>query len=212
MSCGVYTIIHHDSLKMYVGKGQKQVDGWCDRWTAHMKGGSESLISSAIQAHGVAAFTFGWIEDGLTDAPACATEIRWIAFWKTNVKRHGHEFGFNRSDGGEGASYDHQGSMMKWYWKACSVIDDACVLGETSVKIASSRYQHSVAAGTVQRYVKKNGHPRFKAHLNWLGKKRHLGTFDSEDEARAAIALHQQRREHWRISVPVPGTKPHSHP
>lgn len=98
---GVYAIINNVNLKMYVGKGVQNSDGTCDRWNDHMK--SDWLIGRALRKYGVDGFTFGWLSvEPLTEQEALEVEVKQIAFWKTNVNVHGHDFGYNQTIGGDG--------------------------------------------------------------------------------------------------------------
>jgi hypothetical protein len=62
------------------------------------------LIGKALRKYGQENFIFGWIEFNLTEKAANELEIKQIAFWKTNIYRHGNDFGYNMTDGGEGTS------------------------------------------------------------------------------------------------------------
>lgn len=105
---GVYWIVNNPGGKAYIGKGRVRADGTCDRWTVHMHPDETSLIAHALRKHGRDAFTFGWLVEGLTEAESLVEEQRCIAFWLTNVHRHGRTYGYNETDGGEGMSgYRH---------------------------------------------------------------------------------------------------------
>lgn len=57
-----------------------------------------------MRKHGIHNFYMEVIEELELESISFEREIYWIAFYKTNICKYGKEFGYNLTDGGEGAS------------------------------------------------------------------------------------------------------------
>ncbi len=102
----VYEILDIVEWKRYFGKtgNPKQ------RWNAHLRAARKEtdkgrcLIHKAIREKGEQNFQFIVLLSFQTEREALNKEVELIATFKTNQNRHGDQFGYNATDGGEGTS------------------------------------------------------------------------------------------------------------
>jgi group I intron endonuclease len=109
----VYKIRNIKNNKLYIGKTEN-ID---ERWTKHisdMRTNRGYVFHSAINKYGVNNFEIFIIEEFEQEEKALKREIFWIAYYKTNIRKYGNNFGYNMTDGGEGISgYSHTASAKQ---------------------------------------------------------------------------------------------------
>lgn len=109
----VYKIENLTNKKLYIGK-TKNIS---ERWGDHQKvarggkakyGAQFGLVHKTINKYGIDNFILETIKECDSEEEAFKAEQYYIALYKTNVVKYGKEFGYNLTDGGEGASgYKH---------------------------------------------------------------------------------------------------------
>lgn len=97
----VYKIKNIINGKLYIGKAENV----SERWLKHLSSARTNrgfVLHCAINKYGKDNFEISIIEECESDELALGREIFWIAECKTNIYKHGNEFGYNLTDGGEG--------------------------------------------------------------------------------------------------------------
>ena len=107
---GSYAVYCHENKvngKRYVGKTKNIKSRWGVNGSGYTKcldrDGHNSYFANAILKYGWDSFNHIILEDGLTADEACEREAYYIGLYKTNVRRFGDAFGYNMTDGGDGA-------------------------------------------------------------------------------------------------------------
>lgn len=99
----VYKIRNIINNKIYVGKAANiEV-----RWQKHLSDTRTDrgyVLHRAIKKYGESNFEASIIEECDSEEKALEREIYWIKEYKTNICKFGDQFGYNLTDGGEGAS------------------------------------------------------------------------------------------------------------
>lgn len=100
----VYKITNLVNGKLYIGK----TNNINNRWNSHC---SEANLCRkryplylAMKKYGVENFKIEMLETLENEEKCFQRETYWIEFFKTNIVKYGHDFGYNLSDGGEGPS------------------------------------------------------------------------------------------------------------
>ena len=104
MTYCIYQIINTINGKLYIG----QTNNIKRRWHEHVATSFNlrklrQPLHKAIVKYGVDAFEFRIIQEVYSFSEAMLCEMYWILYYKSNMIRFGNEFGYNLSDGGEGA-------------------------------------------------------------------------------------------------------------
>lgn len=86
--------------KRYIGITCKRPNARWENGTGYRSG---SPMRNAINKYGWDNIEHVILFEGLTQDEACDKEIELIAKYKTNIHRHGDQYGYNMTDGGEGA-------------------------------------------------------------------------------------------------------------
>jgi group I intron endonuclease len=111
----VYMIKNKINSKVYIGK----TNDLEERWNKHLSDarcepeGKYFVIHRALNKYGVENFDFSMVEEMPTEPEIFEREVYWIAFYKSNICRYGNAFGYNLTDGGEGASGHVHSEMSK---------------------------------------------------------------------------------------------------
>jgi group I intron endonuclease len=102
----VYLIEDLSNGFSYVGKTIRDPREYWGRhvWAAARGSSGRTLLYPAIRAHGVDNFRFTVVEYCDTDEQASLAEIYWIDRLQLNRKRHPNGYGYNLTDGGDGAA------------------------------------------------------------------------------------------------------------
>lgn len=102
----IYIIKNKINNKVYIGKtGDPE-----ERWNKHLSAarneneGECFVVHRALNKYGSENFDFSVIEEVVAEPEVLEREIYWIAFYKSNICRYGNDFGYNLTDGGEGAT------------------------------------------------------------------------------------------------------------
>ena len=101
----IYCHINKINGKRYIGKTNNISARWGNEGGAYLYGrGKNTIFANAIKKYGWDNFEHIILEDGLTDAEASEREKYYIELYKTNIAKYGNSFGYNMTDGGEGAT------------------------------------------------------------------------------------------------------------
>lgn len=101
----VYCHINKVNGKRYIGKTNNIASRWSGNGSAYLRGrGKNTIFANAIKKYGWDNFEHIILEDGLTDEEASEREVYYIELYKTNIVKHGNAYGYNMTDGGEGAA------------------------------------------------------------------------------------------------------------
>jgi len=100
----IYIILNKINNKIYVGKTKNPKERWQKHLSSARTGIGYFLIHRALNKYGINNFDFTIIEEVNTEEDAFIREIFWIAHYKSNIIKYGDTFGYNLTDGGEGAS------------------------------------------------------------------------------------------------------------
>ena len=90
--------------KKYFGITSKKPNQRWENGEGYKREGSNLAVYNAIKKYGWDNIQHIILHEGLTKEEACAKEIEYIAKYKTNVHRYGSKYGYNLTDGGEGAT------------------------------------------------------------------------------------------------------------
>lgn len=85
--------------KKYIGITCKKPNARWESGTGYKEG---SPMRNAINKYGWDNIKHVILFEGLMQEEACNKEIELIAYYKTNIHRHGNTYGYNMTDGGEG--------------------------------------------------------------------------------------------------------------
>lgn len=88
---------------MYFGITSKQPKKRWENGAGYRKNNCESAVYNAILKYGWENIEHIVLYENLTKEEACVMEQELIAKYKTNIRRHGNDYGYNMTDGGEGA-------------------------------------------------------------------------------------------------------------
>jgi group I intron endonuclease len=100
----VYKITNLINNKLYIGKTNDIHNRWlthCSEGRRHRK---QYPLYHAMNKYGEENFNIEILEELETEEECFKKEIYWIEFYKTNIIKYGHDFGYNLSEGGEGPS------------------------------------------------------------------------------------------------------------
>lgn len=108
----VYKITNTVNGKLYIGKAENVTERW-QKHVSHARTMRGFILHNAIRKYGEKNFEVSIMEECKTDEEASEREIFWVAVYKTNIYRHGSEFGYNMTDGGEGMTGHHHSDDTK---------------------------------------------------------------------------------------------------
>lgn len=90
--------------KKYFGITSKKPNQRWENGEGYKREGSNLAVYNAIKKYGWNNIQHIILHEGLTKEEACAKEIEYIAKYKTNAHKYETEYGYNLTDGGEGAT------------------------------------------------------------------------------------------------------------
>lgn len=100
----VYIVTHIASNKVYIGyTSVEPFKYWAKHCSNANSGKNTRYFYRAIKKYGKEAFIFQVLSEYKTADEAKLVESLLIYLYKSNVKTHGSDFGFNMTDGGDGA-------------------------------------------------------------------------------------------------------------
>lgn len=125
----------------------------------------QPIMYNAIQKYGWDNVEHQILYEGLTFKEACAKEKELIATFKTNCRRYGSKFGYNMTDGGEGAP-GHKGG------EKVSKTNRERLLGKKGKDCPNSRpvICDGVEYESLTQFKEKNGYPKGNIQ-GWLNGK-----------------------------------------
>ena len=148
--------------KRYIGITCKRPNARWQRGTGYRDG---SPVRNAINKYGWDNVEHIILFDNLSQQEACDKEIELIEQYKTNIHRYGDDFGYNMTDGGEGAT----GHKLK-----PDVVERLrnCRIGKTGKDCPNSRpvICDGVEYESLKDFMEKNGNPRGSINHWLLGK------------------------------------------
>lgn len=100
----VYVIKNKINNKVYIGKTSNLKTRWQKHLSAARLNKNAFLIHRAINKHGKENFEFSSIDESDSEFLILKKEEYWINFYKSNIYIHGHLYGYNLTNGGEGIS------------------------------------------------------------------------------------------------------------
>lgn len=98
----VYIHTNLTNNKVYVGLTSNLSRRWQGNGSEYLS--KSSPFASAIKKYGWGGFSHEIVQDGLTLEEANALERKLILVHKSNINRFGKKYGYNQTDGGDGAS------------------------------------------------------------------------------------------------------------
>jgi group I intron endonuclease len=102
----IYKITNKVNEKVYIGKTNEPDKRWKKHCLIALKPNSDRhhLIHKAIAKYGADNFSFEIIEKCKSETKSFKQERYWISYYKSNACRYRSKFGYNLTDGGEGAT------------------------------------------------------------------------------------------------------------
>lgn len=98
----VYLIQNLINLKIYIGFSNNLKFRWSTHLSVAKYGKRNYPIYNAIRKYGKKSFSIYVIESFDNAKEALEAETFWIEYFKTNITKHGNQFGYNLTTGGEG--------------------------------------------------------------------------------------------------------------
>lgn len=205
----VYKITNLSNHKLYIGK----TNNITERWASHINEANlqrkNKPLYNAINKYGIDNFTIEIIENCEEESYCFEREKFWIEFFKTNICKYGNEFGYNLTEGGEGATGYVHTLEQKENKSLCKMGEKNPFYGKTHSqesidKISKSRLGKTLSIETKEaisaqlKGVPKNENTKRKMSLSAVGKEKTL-------EHCLNISLSKQGKSNNR-----PGSKHHN--